>query len=82
VIGGGTLLIEGFAFGPVDETLEDERTILDSGERAGGDGEIVADEVEFGELGLTREIRLVGVGYADFAPLDGKQLGGWIFGHG
>ena len=78
---GGAFLVEGLAFGSVDEALEDDRAIADAGEGSRGDGEVVADEVEFGELGLAREIRLVGIGDADFASLDRKQFGGWFFGH-
>ena len=45
--------------GAVDETLEHERTIPDSGQSARRDRQVVANEVEFRELGLLREIRLV-----------------------
>ena len=53
------LLIKRLAFGAVDESLEDERTIADSGERARRDRQVVADEIEFRELGLLREVQLV-----------------------
>ena len=81
MIGGGALLVEGLTFGSVDEALQDDGTILNSGEGAGGDGEVVADEVEFRELGLACEIGLVGIGDADFASVDGEEFGGGFFWH-
>ena len=52
---GRALLIEGVALGAVDEALEHDRAIADAGERAGRDREVVADEIELGELGLHSE---------------------------
>ena len=47
---GRALLIERLAFGAVDEALEHDRAIADSGERARRDREVVAHEVELREL--------------------------------
>jgi hypothetical protein len=52
-IGGSALLVEGLGFGSVDEALEDDGAVAMPLQRAGRDGEEVADEVELGEL-LTR----------------------------
>ena len=49
-LGGRALLIKRLAFGAVDETLENDRTIPDSGERARRDRQVVAHEVELREL--------------------------------
>src|SRR5215471_4603398 len=49
---GRALLVEGFAFGAVHETFEDDGTVLNAGQRAGRDGQIVANQVEFGDLRL------------------------------
>ena len=81
MVGRGALLVEGLAFGSVDETLQDDGTILDSGEGSWGDGEVVADQVEFRELGLAREVGLVGIRDADFASVDGEEFGGGFFRH-
>lgn len=77
----GALLIEGLAFGSVDEALQDDGAILNSGEGSGGDGKVVADEVEFRELDVAREIGLVGIRDADFASVDGEEFGGGFFWH-
>src|SRR5580700_49148 len=45
-LSGRSLLIERFTLGAVDETLENDRTITDSGERARGNGDVVADKFQ------------------------------------
>ena len=65
----GTLLIKGFSLSAVDETFENNWTVLDSGERTRRDGKIVADEIELGNSCL-REIELIGMRDADFTPLN------------
>ena len=57
------------------------RTILDSGQSARRDRQVVAHEVEFRELRLLRKIQLVGVRHADLASLDREHLGGFFFAH-
>ncbi len=81
---GCAFLVEGFAVGAVDEALEDEGAIFDSADRAGSDGEVVADEVQLGELDFAREVELAGVGDADlsdFAAIDLEQLDVFGFFH-
>src|SRR5438477_6571256 len=68
--------IKCLCFGAVDETLENQRTISDSSESARRNRQIVAYKIEFREPGLPGEIRLVGVGYRDFASLDRQNLCG------
>ena len=68
-------MVEGFGFGSVDEALEDDGAVADAVEGSGGDGEVVADEVELGELDLFGEVELVGVGDADFVAVDGEEFG-------
>src|ERR1700720_1588617 len=46
------LLMEGFPVGAVDVALEDNRTGADSGERSWRNRQVVADQVEFRQLGL------------------------------
>src|SRR5271154_4682696 len=41
------LLVEGLAFGAVDVSLEDERTVTDSSERAPRDRQVVANQIQF-----------------------------------
>ena len=52
---GRALLVEGLALGAVDEALQDDGAVADSDERALGDREVVADDVELAELGTSRE---------------------------
>src|SRR5438105_5703673 len=75
------LLIKRLAFGSVDESFENDGAILNSGESAGRDRQIVADDIEFRELGLFREVGLPGVGHADFVSLDREQLGVFFLAH-
>ena len=63
-------MVEGFGFGAVDEALEDDGAIDDGGEGAGGDREVIADEVDFGEVGFAGEVGLIGMGDADLAAFD------------
>ncbi len=46
-LGGRALLIKRLALGAIDEALENDRTIPDSGQRARRDGQVVADKIEF-----------------------------------
>ena len=80
-MGGRAFLIEGLALGTVDEALENQRAIANSSESARGDGEIVAYEIKFGELGLLGKIRFIRMGYTDFATLDRQNLGFVVFHH-
>ena len=56
----GALLEERLLLGAVDEALERHRPAADAGQRAVGDREVVADEVELRVAGL-REVDLVGI---------------------
>ncbi len=49
-IGGRALLVEGLALGAVDEALENDGPVADAGEGARRDRQVVADEIELGEL--------------------------------
>ena len=78
---GGAFLIEGLGLlaggeaGSVDEALEDDGAVGNSGERAGRYGQEVADYVELGELDFLGEVELGGVRDADLtAALHGGQL--------
>ena len=65
---GRALLVEGLALGAVDEALEHDAAGRECRASAPvGDREVVADEVELGELRLFAEIRLARVGDADLA---------------
>src|SRR5271166_1752038 len=75
------LLIERLTFSAVDVSLEDKRTIPDSGERARRHRQIVANQVQFRELRLLREIQLVRVGNANLASVDRDQLGSVFLSH-
>src|SRR6266404_1067005 len=73
---GCAFLIKRLGFGAVDEALENNRTIPDSSKSARRNRQIVAYEIEFRELRLFREIRLVRMGHRDFASLDRQNLRG------
>ena len=72
---GRAFLIEGLGLGAVDEALENDGAIADAGEGAGGDREVVADEIQLGDFGLFGEIQLVGMGDADLVAVEGEDLG-------
>ena len=78
---GRALLIKRLALGAVHEALEHDRTILDSGQSARRDRQVVAHEVEFRDFRLLRKIQLVGVRDTDLAPVDREHLGGFFFLH-
>src|SRR5690348_15333093 len=54
---GRTLLIKHLPFGTVDKTLQHDRSIANTGERARYDRQVILDELEFGELRVEREVR-------------------------
>ena len=72
---GRALLVEGLPLGAVDEALEHDGPVADAAQRARRDGQVVADDVELGELRLLREVGLARVGDADLAALDREDLG-------
>ena len=74
-------LVECLAVGAVDVSLEDDRTVADSSERAGRDRQVVADQVKFRELDLFREVQLAWIADADLVSVDREQLGGIFFRH-
>src|ERR1700722_10983354 len=65
------LLIEGLTFGAVDISLEDKRTVADSDQRARRDRQVVADQIQFRELRLFREVKFFRVANPDLVPIDG-----------
>ena len=75
---GRALLIERLALGAVDESLENDRTVPDPTQRARRDRQVIAHQIEFGQLRLLREIRLVRMRHADLAPVDGKHFGSFV----
>jgi hypothetical protein len=74
-------LIESLTFGAIDVSLEDKRTVPDSGERARRDRQVVADHVKFRELCLLREIQFARVSNTDLASIDREQLGSVFLPH-
>ncbi len=77
---GSTFLVEGLGLaglkaGSVDEALEDDGAVANSLQRAGADGEEVADEVELGELDFAGEVELFGVRDADLVVVDVEVFG-------
>ena len=79
MVGWGALLIEGGLFRAVDEAFQNDGAIADAGERTGGDGQVVAYEVEFGDLGFAGKIELIGIGYANLVTVDRDDLGRGCF---
>ena len=78
--GGRALLIESLFFRSVDESLKNDRPVADAIESAGSDGQVIADDIELGELHLPRKVRLLWTGDTDFPPVDGQQLSfGFLF---
>ena len=73
-------MIERLSFGAVDETLENNRTILNSGDRARCNGQIVACEIELRDSCM-RKIQLVGMRDADFTPLEREHRAGRFICH-
>lgn len=85
MLGWSPLLVEGGSLGAVDKALEDEWAAGDATQGAGGDGEVVADEVELGEARLAGEVELPGMRDDDGLSVDGQNLavllgrhGGWM----
>ena len=66
--------------GSVDEALEDDGAVADALEGSGGDGEVVADEVELCELGFAGEVEFFGVRDADGVVVDVEEFGGVVLG--
>ena len=71
---GRALLIECLRLGAVDETFQNDRSILNPCQRTRSDGEIVADEVELGDFYLRRKIQLLRVRDLDFPPVDREHF--------
>ena len=69
-----------FAFGAVDETLEDDGAVGDALEGSGGYCQVVADEVQLGELDFAGEVELAGMRDADVVAVYGKDFGVVWFG--
>ena len=73
-------MIKRLSFGAVDKTLENDRTILNSGNRTRSDGQIVAYEIEFRDSCL-RKIQLVGMRDTDFTSLKREHRAGRFICH-
>src|SRR4029077_17802007 len=80
-LGWRAFLIKGFCLGAVDETLENNWTISDSGERAWRNGQIIAHKIEFRDARLRREVQFVGMCYLNITSLDRQYLAGCFFRH-
>jgi hypothetical protein len=65
---GRPLLIKGLAIGPVDESLEHERPILNAPKGPIGHGEVVADQIELREDCRLRKIHLARAGDVHLPP--------------
>ena len=74
-------MIKGLTLGTVNETLENDRTIADSGERARRDRQVVPHEIEFRDSRLCRKIQFVRMSYADFMPCNREHLAGFLLVH-
>ena len=68
------LLIEGFSFGAIHEAFENNGAIPDSVERTGGDGKVIARQVQLGDSRLDGEVQLIGMGDLNLTPLHHKRL--------
>jgi len=82
-VGGGALLVEGLGLaavkaGSVDESLEDNGAVANALKGSRGDGEVVADEIELGELGFAGEVELFRVRDADGVVVDLEEFGGVV----
>src|SRR6185437_16392557 len=76
-----TLLIKSRGLGPVHEALENNRTVPNSSQRTRRNRQVITDEIEFRNARL-REIKLVGMGDADFTSINREQLAGFRLHHG
>jgi len=56
-----TLLIEGFSFCAVDETLQDDGPVPYAVERAGSHGEVITDKIQLRELHICCEVQFLGM---------------------
>ena len=73
-------MIKRLSFGAVDETLENNWTILNSGNRARRNGQIGAYKIKLRDSCL-RKIQLVRIRDTEFTPLNREQLAGCFFYH-
>ena len=78
---GRALLVERLALGAVHETLQHDRAIADAAQRAIGDREVVADDVELREPRLRAEIGLARVRDPHLAPVDREDFRRIFLGH-
>ena len=77
-IGRRAFLIEGLALSAVHKSLENDRTTLNAKEGSASNGQVITDDIEFGELDLPGEIELFRMSDSDLAPLDGEHLSGFF----
>ena len=76
----GALLIEGWRVGAVDEALEHDRPLANAEQRALGDAQIIAHDVQLGEPHLLREVQLARVRDGHRVAVD-RQLFGFRVAH-
>src|SRR5262249_734082 len=75
------LLVKSVAFGAIDETFENDRTIADPFEGSRCNRQVIAYEVEFCKLYLLREIWLGWMRYPHLASIDVQYLNLFALGH-
>jgi hypothetical protein len=56
-LSGARFLIKRVALGAIHKALEHDRPVANAGDRAIGDREVIANEVELRELDSAREVR-------------------------
>ena len=75
------LLIKRLRLGAVDETFQDNRSILNTRQRTRSDGEIVLNKFELGDFYLRRKVQLLRVRDLDFVPADRQNFAGRFLCH-
>ena len=74
-------MIKRLYLGAIDEPLENNGAIADSGERTRCNRKVVAYQIELGDPHLRLKIQFVRMCYQDFASLDREELAGCFFRH-
>src|SRR6202020_388036 len=77
-----TFLVKSRLLRSIYKSLQNDRTIPNSGQSAGSDREVILHKVELGEPHLLREVRLVRVGDRNFPSFDPNYFAGFLLGHG
>src|SRR5208283_6225735 len=74
-------LIKRLRLGAIDETFQNNWSILNPGQRTRSDGEIILNKFELGDFYLRRKIQLLGVCDLDFLPVDRQNFAGRFLCH-